>query len=60
MKRLKNKPYWILMPPFLILSFILIYNLPPENQHYAYIPVIVFWIVYYSWNLYSGKKNRNR
>ena len=53
---LKNKKYWVLMPPFLILTLVLIVYSPTEYRAYSFTPVVVFWIVYYIWS-YIGKGN---
>ncbi len=55
---LKNKIYWILLPfPIIIgISFIVFF---PENGFiYAFITMIVFWIVYYSWTYIDRKSNK--
>ncbi|MFJ7825709.1 hypothetical protein [Psychrobacillus sp. NPDC096623] len=58
----KNKKYWILMPPFLILLFALIFYLP-ENYGpapFIFISVIIaFWTTYYLWN-YIDKNKKDR
>jgi len=46
----KNKKYWILMPPFLLLAILLILYLPTDLKPYSIISVLIFWITYYTWN----------
>ncbi|MGP4077397.1 hypothetical protein [Halobacillus sp. K22] len=60
MNYFKNKRYWILMPPFLLMTVLLVIFLPIEHRWYAFLPIIVFWIVYYIWNYYSQKKNNSK
>ena len=52
----KNKKYWILMPPFLILTIASVIYLPQDYRPYSFLVVIIFWIIYYAWN-YIEKKN---
>lgn len=52
-----DKKYWILMPPFAIVTFALIIILPNEKRFYAFLLMILFWITYYSWK-YADKKKR--
>ncbi|RSL29048.1 hypothetical protein D7Z54_33345 [Salibacterium salarium] len=56
-KDLKNKRYWILMPPFLIIALLLFTFLPNNYRYFSFLVIIVFWVVYYSWNYFAGKKN---
>lgn len=55
----KNKKYWILMPPFLILTVALFTYLPQDYKPYSFAAIIIFWIVYYSWNNID-KKNLSK
>ena len=57
MNHFKNKRYWILMPPFLLLTVLLVVFLPIEYRWYSSLPIIVFWMVYYIWNYYSEKES---
>ena len=59
-KGFKNKHYWILMPPFLLTSLLLIVFLPSDYKYYSFLVIILFWIVYYSWNYYGVKKNNHK
>lgn len=54
----KNKKYWILMPPFLLLAVLLILYLPTDLKPYSIISVLIFWVTYYIWN-YADKKQNN-
>ncbi|ASF39092.1 hypothetical protein CEH05_08175 [Halobacillus halophilus] len=57
MNHFKNKRYWILMPPFLLMTVLLVIFLPIEYRWYSFLPIVVFWMVYYIWNYYSEKDN---
>jgi len=57
MNHFKNKRYWILMPPFLLMTVLLVVFLPIEYRWYSFLPIVVFWMVYYIWNYYSVKEN---
>ena len=59
-KHLKNKRYWILMPPFLITTMLLFAFLPEEFKPYSFSVIIIFWVTYSFWNYYAEKKNSNR
>ncbi|MEW9107849.1 MAG: hypothetical protein AB2374_00785 [Cytobacillus gottheilii] len=48
--KFKDRRYWILMPPFLIIGFILVLYLPQKLKPFAILTALVFWIVYYTWN----------
>jgi len=52
----KNKKYWILMPPFLILGIVLITSLPKKYLPYSFLVALTFWGFYYLW-VYLEKKN---
>lgn len=52
----KNKKYWILMPPFLILTMALFIYLPQVYKLYSFSAIITFWIIYHSWNYIENKK----
>lgn len=52
----KNKRYWILMPPFLIVTIAIIFYSPVEYRKYSYVAMILFWITYYSWDFIAKKK----
>jgi len=54
----KNKKYWILMPPFLLLAILLILFLPTDLKPYSIISVLIFWVTYYIWNY--ADKNQNK
>jgi len=55
----KNKKYWILMPPFLILTMALFIYLPQDYKPYSFLAIITFWSIYHSWN-YIEKKNHSK
>ncbi|WP_368901641.1 hypothetical protein [Oceanobacillus oncorhynchi] len=61
MNTFKNKRYWILMPPSLLISISLIIFIP-ENKGilYAFVVIALFWIVYYTWTYYVKKNSRNK
>ena len=50
----KNKQYWILMPPFLILTIVLFTF--TDNNIYGFSVIITFWFIYYTWNYIEKKK----
>ena len=54
-----NKKYWILMPPFLLLTMALFIYLPQNYKPYSFSALFTFWIIYYSWN-YIEKKNLSK
>lgn len=54
----KNKKYWILMPPFLILAIALLTY--TDNSSYGFLAIIIFWIIYYSWNYIEKKKQAKK
>lgn len=56
-KDFKNKRYWILLPPFLIIGISLIIYLPPNLKPIAILTALVFWIVYYTWDYLSRNKD---
>ncbi|SKB98229.1 hypothetical protein SAMN06295926_11545 [Lysinibacillus sp. AC-3] len=45
------------MPPFFIITILLIVQLPSEYKHYSFLVVIIFWVVLKSWDFYSKIKN---
>ena len=53
---LKNKKYWILMPPFLILAIVLMIFLPENYRSYSFLVIILFWLVYYFCGYNEKKK----
>ncbi len=56
----KNKKYWILMPPFLLLAILLILFLPTDLKPYSIISVLIFWVTYYIWNYADKKQNKTQ
>ena len=56
----KNKKYWILMPPFLLLAILLILYLPTDLKPYSIISVLIFWVTYYLWTSADKKKNKTQ
>ncbi|RPF55403.1 hypothetical protein EDC24_0274 [Aquisalibacillus elongatus] len=56
-KDFKNKRYWILMLPFLIIALLLFTFLPNNYRYFSFLLIIVFWVIYYSWNHFERKKN---
>ncbi|QST01005.1 hypothetical protein IMZ31_05390 [Pontibacillus sp. ALD_SL1] len=57
MSHLKNKLYWMLMPPFLIAAMSLIYFLPVESAAFYSIGIVfLFWVVYYRLRKNQTKK----
>lgn len=55
-KHFKNKRYWILMPPFLIITLLLFFSLPENYKFNSFLVLIAFWITYHTWDYYSNKK----
>ncbi|WP_377890262.1 hypothetical protein [Alkalihalobacillus sp. R86527] len=61
MNHFRNKRYWILMPPFLIVTLLLFRILPDDMQKYSVLVILPFWVIYYAWNYYAIKKiNQNK
>ena len=56
----KNKKYWILMPPFLLLAILLILYLPTDLKPYSIISVMIFWVTYYIWTYADKKQNKTQ
>jgi hypothetical protein len=52
-KEFKNKRYWLLLPPFLIIGIILVIYLAQILKPLAILTALAFWIVYYSWDYLS-------
>lgn len=57
MKHLKSRIYWTLLPYAVIISLVFIFIFPKNGFVYAYIMLIVFWIVYYTWTYIDKKQN---
>ncbi len=55
----RNKKYWRLLPPFLVISIILAIWLPPKLKPIAVFVILVFWAVYYLW-VHFEKTNNSR
>lgn len=53
----KRKLYWMLMPPFAIVTFISFYLLPSDKKNYSFFIIFVFWAVYYYTLGYIERKN---
>ncbi|ARK32619.1 hypothetical protein [Halalkalibacter krulwichiae] len=50
-KDFKNKRYWLLMPPFIVIGLLLIMYLPQTyKQFVALVGIPLFWILYALWN----------
>lgn len=61
MKHFKNKRYWILLLPTLLIGLSLIFIIPNNNGFpYAFSVIVLFWIVYYTWTYYAEKKNADK
>ncbi|MBS4207717.1 hypothetical protein [Bacillus sp. FJAT-50079] len=58
LKDFKNKRYWILMPPFLIIGLLLITLLSGNYKYLSFLTIIVFWIIYHSWNDQAEKHKK--
>jgi hypothetical protein len=56
-KGFRNRRYWILLPPFLIIGIILIIFLPQELKPFSILTALPFRFVYYLWNHFSGNRN---
>ncbi len=56
----KNKKYWILMPPFLLIAVLLILYLPNDLKPYSIISVMIFWVTYYIWTYDDKKQNKTQ
>ncbi|AIQ51042.1 hypothetical protein D3C75_300690 [compost metagenome] len=59
MSKLHKKKYFILLPPFLILTIILAATLPYEKRYYTFLAILAFWITYYSWIYIEKKKQKD-
>lgn len=46
------------MPPFFIMTVLLIVLLQAEYKHYSFLVVIIFWVVFKSWDFYSKFNNK--
>ncbi|WP_078546786.1 hypothetical protein [Bacillus alkalitelluris] len=55
-KEFKDKRYWILLLPFLIIGILLILYLPQNFKPFTILLALVFWIAYYTW-IYLSKNN---
>ncbi len=53
-----NKIYWMLLPFAVIIGLIFIFIFPENGVIYAFITVIVFWIVYYTWTYITKKDDQ--
>ncbi|MFD1779079.1 hypothetical protein ACFSFW_10410 [Fredinandcohnia salidurans] len=51
------KKYAILLPPFVLIGFLLLFYLPTGQKHFAILIALVFWTFYYAW-VYIDKKRR--
>lgn len=54
----RDKKYWILVLPFLVIAAILAFSLPPKLRPLSPLVILVFWAVYYIW-MYFEKKNKS-
>ena len=55
--RFDKRKYWTLLPPFLLISILIIVYLPRNSKSsmiYFLVP-LTFWIVYYTW-IYVEKR----
>ncbi|GKW47016.1 hypothetical protein [Planococcus sp. NCCP-2050] len=59
MKHFKNRLYWLLMPPFFVAAIVTFLLLPEGHGHYAFLVILIFWIVYYTVNHFAKKKDKN-
>ncbi|RHW39045.1 hypothetical protein D1B31_13875 [Neobacillus notoginsengisoli] len=50
------KKYFLLLPPFLLLTFILLRILPDGQKHNAIYAAFAFWAVYYALVCYEKRK----
>lgn len=56
----RNKKYWILLPPFLVIVVILAFWLPPKQKPLTLFVVLVFWVVYYLWDSFDKNNKSNK
>jgi hypothetical protein len=56
-KDFKNKRYWILLPPSVLIGVILIIYLPQELKPFSILTPLPFWLVYYLWNPFNKSRN---
>lgn len=54
----RDKKYWILVLPFLVIAVILAFTLPQTLRPLAVLVVLVFWVVYYIWDYFEKKSNK--
>ncbi|MBM7602747.1 sterol desaturase/sphingolipid hydroxylase (fatty acid hydroxylase superfamily) [Metabacillus crassostreae] len=60
-KELKDKRYWILLLPFLMIGILLLIYLPQNLKPFSILLGLLFWIVYYIWiHLSINKDVRGR
>lgn len=56
----RDKKYWILVLPFLVIAAILAFSLPPKLRPLSPLVILVFWAVYYIWMYFEKKINRTK
>lgn len=60
-KTLKDKRYWMFLPPFMIVLvslYIFIGNNFKVFLIFGWIDIALFWTTFYIWKFFSDKKNR--
>ncbi|KHE66876.1 hypothetical protein, partial [Halobacillus sp. BBL2006] len=58
MNHFKDKRFWMLIPPFFITFLLLFILLPYEYKFYSFVVLLVFWMVYYTWNHLTEKRKK--
>jgi len=48
----KNKRYWILILPTILIGMMILMYEPPYYQLYICLLLVGFWLIYYTWNHY--------
>ncbi|MGY4690954.1 hypothetical protein [Salibacterium sp. K-3] len=59
MKHFKNKRYWILMPPFFIVTASILLFLPGKYSDYAMVTIIAYSMTLTIWN-YAAKRKEQK
>jgi hypothetical protein len=55
-----RKKYWILLPPFLVITIFLAIYLPQKLKPFTPLILLVFWVVYYTWIYVENEKNKKQ
>ena len=56
----KNKRYWILILPTILIGMMILMYEPPYYQLYICLLLVGFWLIYYTWNHYSKQSKEQK